>query len=156
MLAHDWFESIRDTVIRADGMRRKLHEMRESVGPKAQQMGAIGHALGWKHDAMAHVDSLVDWESELYALESRMLVEIDRATDVLYGRSGRGGLAKELTSADADCICGYYLLGMSWRQVAREMVLLEDSADEAQWCRRRAQRALEYVDRVGADVLADS
>jgi hypothetical protein len=64
-------------------------------------------------------------------------------------------VAHDRGCASADAIHGYYLQGMSWRQVSDELVRPE-SRDGPQWCRRAAERAMQHIDRVGMDFLASS
>ena len=74
----------------------------------------------------------------------------------LYGRSGHGGIAKE-RPVDADCICGYYVMGLSsWAMVASELVQPDGTAHADDWCRMRAKRALDWADTVGIRALVAS
>ena len=94
-------------------------------------------------------------KAELPRVERRLEARMERATNILYGKSGRGGLAKAKGATDADIICCHYLEGMGWAEIAKEIVRKETDYP-TQWCRQRALRAFAYMDRVGMDVLADS
>lgn len=143
MLSRDWFEFIRSSVLELDQMRRTVEELEAMVAPKAQQYGSIGHSSGnGGSDALCRLIE-VRAKCERKRMVAERLLEI--ASTVLYGPDGRGGLARELGSTDADCVMGYYLLGMTWRQVADELVRPE-SLDGPQWCKRRAYRAFEWLD----------
>lgn len=111
----------------------------------SQTLGSIGHSVK-DPDARMIYATVASARYDLLARE--VAQELERATNILYGADGRGGLAKARTSADADCICGYYLQGLTWQQVADELVRPE-SRDGAQWCKRRAYRALRWMDSSG-------
>lgn len=153
MLARDWFEEIRWQVLRLERAQAEAGVMRLKLGARGQKYEAMSH--GTASDKADGIVALVQAEIEIETASAKVAVELERATAVLYGRSGRGGLAKMRCSADADCITGYYLFGYSWRQVADEMVR-PDSRDGAQWCKRRAYRALAALDGYDMRVLADS
>lgn len=154
MSTRDWFEGIRYKVKALARMESDVEDARQRTGPRGQQFDSPG-GRGAATDASAPILSLADMEADLDRLRAETNDEIERALDVLYGTSGRGGLAQARTSTDADCICGYYLMGMSWREVADEMVKPE-SRSAKDWCRMRACRAFAYMDRVGMDWLMDS
>ena len=151
LTAQDWFSSIRADVVELDRLGRKLEELQSQAGIKGQSFDAIGHASGPK-DASARYIAAIQAELDLERHKAMLNLELEEALAVLYGYDDRGGLAKVRCSADADCICGYYLQAMTWRQVAEELVK-PDSLDGAQWCKRRAYRALETIDRLGFSYL---
>ena len=144
----DWFTGIRDRVLELPRLERRVQELREQSGVKCQRYDAVGHASG-PNGADARVIAIAETEQELERFRVALEAEMESAIALLYGRDNRGGLARAKGSACADCICGYYLQGMTWRQVADELVR-PDSRDGAQWCRRKAYRAMRYVDAVGA------
>jgi len=151
--ALEWFLRIRDETLALEAEKARIQDLRlQAEGPRGQSYGSCGHGSG-KGDPSAMLLAAMQAEHDLDIREAKHILRIELATWVLYGYDGRGGLAKTRTSADADCICGYYLLGMSWREVADEMVRPE-SKDGPQWCRRRAYRAFEFIDRYGAGRLA--
>lgn len=152
MLARDWFESVRSDVVELARMELKAELLRARTGPKAQGAGSGGRGAS---DASAPVLRLVQAEGEVERMRARVEPRVERGLAVLYGESGRGGLAKLKGSATADCICGYYLMGYSWREVAEEMVRPE-SGDARQWCKRRAYRGLDFIDEVGTWTLENS
>lgn len=152
MLARDWFEEIRWQVLRVERAQADLEAMRLTLGAHGQKYEATGH--GTVGDGVDAILAFVEAQTDLEIARIKLTAELERATDVLYGKSGRGGLAKVRCSADADCITGYYLLGYSWRQVAEEMVR-PDSRDGAQWCKRRAYRALAALDGYDLQDLAE-
>lgn len=153
MLARDWFEDIRWQVLRVARASAEIDAMRLKMGAHGQKYEAMSH--GSNGDMADAIVVLVQAETELELAKVKLVGELERATEVLYGRSGRGGLAKARCSADADCIMGYYLLGYTWKQVAEELVM-PDSRDGAQWCKRRAYRALAALDACDLRILADS
>jgi hypothetical protein len=151
LAARDWFDSIRSDVIELEKLRIRAEELQAQVGVKGQSFGAIGHASGSSDPSakqIALIQAKESYERHKVALDMRL----DEALAILYGCDNRGGLAMVRCSADADCICGYYLQAMSWRQVAEELVK-PDSKDGPQWCKRRAYRSLELMDRLGFDYM---
>ena len=155
MRARDYFEWLRADVIELAEMEDRVASMRESASsPKAQGQGpSSGGAASQSTQPIA--DRLIDEERALDVRKSHLTGELRRATNVLYGRSGRGGVAKACGTAGADAVCGYYLYGMSWPEVAEEL-LMPDSRDGAHWCRNRANAALRHIDAVGMARLSDS
>ena len=80
--------------------------------------------------------------------DARRLAEL-----ILYGRSGHGGIARE-KPVDADCIYGYYVMGMEiWVKVASELVQPSSISRADAWCRMRAKRALLWADKIGVRAL---
>ena len=153
--ARELFEAIRADVLEMAGLERSIEDIETQAGPHGQMTGSIGGSGA--HDGMRGIDRLVDsgLREELERMRAKVNPEIERATDVLYGRSGRGGVARARSTADADILCGYYLQGMSWPQVAAAHADSDKTSPNI-WCRMRAKRALEFIDRVGAPTLADS
>lgn len=147
MTCRDWFEYIRSQVLTLAYLESHMDELRAQAEPRGQQFDAAGHG-GMAKDASAAILRMVQASEQLDRLRADTNEQIERALHVLYGKSGRGGLAKAKDSATADSICGYYLMGMSWREVASELVMPE-SEDASQWCKRRAYRGLEQVDEAG-------
>lgn len=154
MSVRDWFDSIHDQVVAVAESEKTIDAMRLSIGSHGQSFGPI--SKGSVTDQCAAILSIVTIETELDVMRARLAPELDRALAVLYGASGRGGLARARDYADADCICGYYLMGMTWAEVAAEMTAVDGSADPAQWCKRRAYRALVYLESCNLDELMDS
>ena len=153
MTCRDWFEYIRSQVLALAAMESRVEELKAKAGPRGQRFDKVGHG-GAAHDASAPILSVAEAEAELDRMKVDTNAEVERALLVLYGDDGRGGLARAKGSAYADCICGYYLMGMRWREVAAE--LASDSVDGRQWCKRSAYRGFEFIDRVGMRALADS
>ena len=153
LTARDWFNRVRNSVVTLAEAERDAEEAEAATYPKGQQYGSVSH--GGSGDGSGAMIRYAMATTELDAKRAECEAMLERATDVLYGRSGRGGLAKRKGTATADCICGYYLLGMSWREVADEMVQ-PDSEDGRHWCMMRAHRAFDYMDRAGMDWLIDS
>ena len=151
MLARDWFEKIRADVLEVAKMEQRVEELRSSCGPKA---GTFGGSAVYSPSRVTVQDLLVDTEIALEMRKMSLQADLDRACAVLYGRDGRGGIARLRGSAAADAIHGYYLQGMSWPEVALELVRPE-STDGAHWCRTAAARALSYVDQFGMEYLAN-
>ena len=151
MLARDYFELVRSTVVELAEAERDAEKAEAATYPKCQQYEPMGHGGGGSGDAAMIRYAMAT--SELDAMRRKCEAMLDRASDVLYGEDGNGGLAKRKGMATADCIFGYYLLAMSWRKVADEMVRPESRSGK-DWCRMRAHRAFDYIDRVGMDWLA--
>ena len=154
MAALEWFESIQALRGQVAGLDNAIEEAYASAGPKGQQMGSIGGNGGG--DSFAGIDRIVDsgMVAERDRLKARLDHMLERATEVLYGKSGRGGLAKAKCSVDADILCCHYLQGMGWADIAREIVR-KDTSSPSHWCQMRARRACAYIDRVGMDWLVE-
>ncbi len=155
MAALEWFEAIPRLQKRVDDLQDRVASAYASAGPHGQQMGSIGG--GGKHDALAGIDSLIDTNAvvELDRAKAELEQTLEQASDVLYGRSGHGGLAKASCSADADILCCHYLQGMGWAEIAKDIVK-PDVGYPDKWCRMRAVRACRKIDRIGMDDLANS
>lgn len=150
MTAREWFEYIRYRVGHIKKMEEDLELLQSQTEPRAQTFEPMGH--GGSGDQSAPILRMVDASNELDAYKMVTNIEISKALLVLYGRHGNGGLSKARDYATAECICGHYLMGYSWREVADEMVR-PNSKDGEQWCKRRAYRGLDYIERKGLTYL---
>ena len=155
MTAREYFDGIRAQVLHVKAQERYVKALADAQGitGKASGVGDVGGGSGGVGSCAA--DREIDAEIELARMKAELNVEVARATRVLYGRSGRGGVAKTKGSAAADSVCGYYLMGMTWQQVADELVM-PDSKDGEQWCKRKAYRALDHINLVGFARLMES
>ena len=153
MGAREYFERIRDDGRDLARRRLRAQEMREQLGSHGQRYGSVGG--GGSHDATGALTHVIAYEEEIERDEVLHLIEVGQATEILYGRSGRGGLAKRRGSVDADIICCHYLQGMTYAAIAED-VARPESDSPVDWCRQRAHRALGYIDRVGVATLTDS
>ena len=145
MTSKAYFEFIRLQVLELAQARLEAECASESASGASQRLGSIGHSAKDPDSRMIYA-TVASTRYDL--LRQEVNAELAKATALLYGKHGRGGLAKARSSTDADCICGYYLQGMTWQQVADELVRPE-SRDGAQWCKRRAYRALRWMDVTG-------
>lgn len=161
MTALEFFQSIADERQRIAGVREQIAILQSRIEPHGQSFGATGHGGGGADRmfnlvlARMRLSDLQEMERRLPEMQAALDRRIEAATDVLYGRSGRGGLARAKSSVDADILCCYYLQGMGWAEIAREVVK-RDTDYPTQWCKQRAARALEFIDRTGLARLADS
>lgn len=154
MRAQDWLLGIRLHVLEVAKMELRVEELGSRALPHGQRFDRVGHGGsggGMDSTALAMVAAAQELDHERAVLAR----ETDQALAVLYGRSGRGGLASERTSADADVLCCYYLMGMGWEQTATELCG-DGERNSRQWCIMRAKRACEAIDRIGVARLADS
>ena len=149
MRAREYFESVRAEVIRLERSRSMLERLRAREGARAQTYG-ISSGLSAGGDPMDAVGSRIDMEGRMAALVARAEADIDAATEVLYGRDGRGGLAKLKGSRYSDAVCLYYVQGSTWTEAAAEMEC------SRQWCRALAAEAFSYIDRVGWAEVKDA
>lgn len=152
--ARELFERIRVQAIECAKLEERVHELTSQQGPKGQTFEAIGRESG-TDDGSAAMLRKVQVEEELERKQVALAGSVERACLVLYGKSGRGGLARLKDSATADCICGYYLMGMKWQELADEITKPE-SRDGKQWCKRKAYRGFECIDRMGTKSLCDT
>ena len=157
MAALDWFESILAEGEHIRKIKDELALLDAQIGPRSQGYEPIGHGSG-SHDAvlgMALISArLGELRQLLPLIERRHEEKLERATQVLYGRSGRGGLAKAMSTDDADMLCFHYLQGESWASIARRFE--PETSNLTVWCQRQAARACRQIDRIGAETLADS
>ena len=147
MTAREWFEYIQYRVSHIADMENDLAIMQARSEVKGQSLEpmAVGGGSG---DASSELIGVIQASQDLDAYKAQTNREIGVALLVLYGRDNRGGLAKEKDTATADCINAHYLMGMPWREVAKNFGA-PDSKDGEQWCKRRAYRGMEYIDRKG-------
>ena len=153
MAARDFFESIQRLQARIHKLESDIESAYATAGPHGQSFGSIGGGGG---DRLAGVDRVIDSDAmrELDRAKARLYELLDRATDILYGESGNGGLAKARGSDDAYVLDLHYLQGIGWARMARYYVDVGDVADPADYLRIRARHAMRYIDRVGMDELA--
>lgn len=154
MAALDWFESLARLRIRVAALQDAIDEAYAQAGPKGQQLGSIGGT--GRGDPLAGIDAMLDADAtaELDRARGRLYDRMDYATAVLYGRSGRGGLAKLTSTDDADMLCYHYLQGESWASIGRRYC--PESSNLTTWAERHAVRVCRIIDRAGMDALADS
>ena len=153
MGAREYFERLMDDGAEIESRKLRAHEMRAQLGSHSQQYGSVGGGGGY--DAARALTNVIAYEVELERDVARHKIELEEATRILYGRSGRGGLAKARNSTDADIICCHYLQLMKWPDIA-ENIVKPESASPGDWCRMRAMRAFKFIDRTGMNILADS
>ena len=157
MSALDYFESIARDRERIEKVKQDIAFLESRISSHSQGFGATHGAPDTDkvlRQALlsARIGELKD---ELPRLERMLEKKLEHASSILYGTSGRGGLAKARSTTDADILCCHYLQGMGWAEIAVQVVKPETEWP-TQWCSQRAKRALEFVDRVGMDVLVDS
>lgn len=150
MRAREYFEGIRSEVSSVARERSELELMRERTGVRAQGFGPTSRHGGGSPSAMGVVDAAVDRERELAGRERELERSLGRATELLYGADGRGGLAKLRGSRYADAICMGYLQATPWREVAEVMMC------SPRWCHELCDSAFRYIDRVGFAFVRDS
>ena len=148
----NWLEDIRTAVLEVRRLEGAAGELEAKAGPHGA-VTAGGHGT---RDHMAPVERAAELRAEADLLSVRLAPMLHAATDALYGRSGRGGVARRRGILDADILCGYYLRGMDWPEVAGELVYGSDTKHPAKWCRTRAMGAIGYMERVGIRSLTDS
>lgn len=157
MSALDFFEGILAEGERIRKMKESLALLDAQIAPHGQGFEPMGHGGGGSDRMLASAllsARLGELRLLLPDLERRHEQKLGRATDVLYGRSGRGGLAKATCTDDADMLCFHYLQGESWASIARRYEI--EDANLTRWCQRRAVKTCRLIDRIGMDALADS
>ena len=157
MAAFDWFESIRKEGERIEKIKQELALLDSRIAPHSQGFEPMGHG-GGSNDAMVGMAlvsaRLGELRQILPMLERRHEAKLERATHVLYGKSGRGGLARAASTDDADMLCYHYLQGESWASIARRYE--PETSNLTVWCKRRAQLICKEIDRIGMDALVDT
>lgn len=157
MSAFEWFESICTEGERIEKIKQNLAMLESRIAPRSQGYEPMGHG-GGSTDAMlgmALVSAKLGELRQLLPLAERKHEDrIEYATQVLYGKSGRGGVAKALGTDDADMLCYHYLQGESWASIGRRFE--PDASNLTVWCQRKAKQVCKQIDRIGMDALADS
>ena len=157
MAALDWFESILNEGERIERIKQNLAMLESRIAPRCQGYEPMGHG-GGSTDAMLGMALVSAKLGELRRLlplvERKHEDRIEYATQVLYGKSGRGGVAKALGTDDADMLRFHYLQGESWASIGRRFE--PDASNLTVWCQRKAKQVCKQIDRIGMDALADS
>ena len=155
MAALEFFESIASLRRRVASLENQIESAYALAGPHGQRLGSIGGG-GSGHDALAGVDAILDDGSvqELDKMRAKLEKRMDYATEILYGESGNGGIAKATCTDDADMLCFHYLQGESWASIARRYNPL--SSNLSLWCKRHAAKVCREIDKLGMRNLADS
>lgn len=157
MAAIDWFEGILAEGERIERIKQNLALLDSSISPHGQGFEPTGHGGGNSDRMLAHAilsAKLGELKAQLPELERKHEAKLERATDVLYGKSGRGGIAKVMGTDDADMLCFHYCQGESWASIARRFE--PETSNLTVWCQRRAKLVCRTIDRIGMDALADS
>lgn len=142
MRAKEYFEGIRDEVVKTEQARDMLERLKAKEGVKAQSyQGGSWH--GDVSDPMDGVSRRIDFEGRLSQRIKDAEEAIDEALIVLYGADGRGGLSKLKGTRYADAICMAYLQAQEWAEIADIMRCSQ------QWCRELCNAGFSYIDRVG-------
>lgn len=151
----EWFERIEDLRVKVDELRNQVESAYAAAGPHGQQIGSIGGG-GGKHDALQGIDAIIDSGTavRLDVMKAELDEMLEIATDVLYGKSGRGGVAKAIGTDEADMLCYHYLQGEAWASIAKRYDA--ESSNLTMWCKCRARWTCRRIDRIGMDVLIDS
>lgn len=154
MAALEWFESIARLRKRLEKLEDAIESAYAAAGPHGQQIGSVGG--GGRGDSLAGIDSIVDTDAvtERDKCKAELNAMLEQATDVLYGKSGRGGLAKVTCTDDADMLCFHYLQGESWASIGRRFD--PDTKNLTVWCKRKAKVACRKIDQIGMDALAET
>ena len=157
MGALDFFEGILTEGERIRRISEQLALLDSRISPHGQGFEPMGHGGGGSDRMLAHAilsDKLGELRAQLPELERKHEAKLERATDVLYGKSGRGGLAKATCTDDAVMLLFHYCPGESWASIARRYEI--EDANLTRWCQRRAVKVCRVIDRIGMDALAES
>lgn len=157
MAALEWFESILAEGERIRKIKQDLAMLESRLAPRSQGYEPMGHG-GGSSDAMLGMAMMSARLGELRrllpGLERKHEAKLEYATQVLYGRSGRGGVAKAVGTDEADMLCFHYLQGESWASIGRRFE--PDASNLTVWCQRKAKQVCKQIDHIGMDALADS
>lgn len=157
MAALDWFESICTEGERIKKIKQNLAMLESRIAPRSQGYEPMGHG-GGSSDAMLGMAMMSARLGELRrllpGLERKHEAKLEYATQVLYGKSGRGGVAKAIGTDEADMLRFHYLQGESWASIGRRFE--PDASNLTVWCQRKAKQVCKQIDRIGMDALADS
>ena len=141
--ASELFEELGYQLARARALERRSREMQESRSASATNWNAIANGGGRGSASSFWLDSAIDMEDEAKRIRREAGPYIELAHELLYGENGLSRLKGE---TDAAIVERHYLHGEGWKEIASELASPQSKAP-SQWCRRRACRALEFVDR---------
>lgn len=157
MSAFEWFESVRREGERIARVKEELAMLDSRLSPRSQGFEPMGHG-GGSNDAMVGMAlvsaRLGELRRMLPLLERRHEANVQRATHVLYGRSGHGGLARATSTDDADVLRYHYLQGEGWASITRRFDV--ESTNLSVWSKCRARKACRDIDRIGMDALMET
>ena len=94
-----WLGELRHEVLELAKLEQKAEELEDRAGPRG--MGMAVASGGGRVELMTPVDHATQIRQELEVRTARLTLRLEFATNVLYGRSGRGGLAKVRSYTDA-------------------------------------------------------
>lgn len=147
MTARELFEDARQA-----SFELHRHDLRyNAMERRALSLGGASDskvASGSIRDGMAPVASMVDYEAMMARRTAEWCAAVDRAVRVLYGSDWDHGLARELGLGYAEVLDCIYIQRESIRSTA---LRLHYSRRTVAYMRNRALR---FVDAVGADSLA--
>ena len=147
MTARELFEDARQA-----SFELHRHDLRyNAMERRALSLGGASDskvASGSIRDGMAPVASMVDYEAMMARRVAEWCAAVDRAVRVLYGSDWDHGLARELGLGYAEVLDCIYIQRESIRSTA---LRLHYSRRTVAYMRNRALR---FVDAVGADSLA--
>lgn len=142
MKAKEYFEGIRAEVVKTDKARDMLERMKAKEGAKAQSY-TEGRGSGEVSDWSLSVLQRIEFENRLHNRINEAQCMIDEACELLYGKDGRGGLAKLKGTRYADAICMGYLQAQPWNEIAEIM------QGSVRWCHTLCDVGFAYIDDVG-------
>ena len=142
MKAKEYFEGIRAEVVETERAREMLERMKAQEGAKAQSYQEGGGSHG-DSDPMESIVRRIDFEGRLQKRIDDAEEAIDEACEVLYGKDGRGGLAKLKGTRYADAICMAYCQAEPWSEIAEVMQCSQS------WAHELCYAGFVYIDRVG-------
>ena len=152
MLAREYFEGIRAEVLAVAREQERLDRMRRDglsiTSPRCDCAGG-SHGAG-ASSPMDRVDAMIDAERRLRRRRSALVAEISDACKVLYGKSGRGGLARVMGTYYADVVYLVYTQGLDWPAAAAELQF------SATWCRELSALAFARMDEFGFATLKET
>ena len=157
MSALDYFEGIARDRERLEKVKQDIAFLESRISAHSQGFGATAHGTSDTDKVMRQAlmsARIGELKAELPRLERMLERRLERASSILYGTSGRGGLAKATSSDDADILCFHYLQGESWASIARRYE--PETTNLTVWCQCQARRACRVIDRIGVEVLIDS
>lgn len=141
MLAREYFEQIRETIVEIERSKEMLARLLATEGAKAQRYAPSVNS--GNSDAMDKINRRIEFEQRLQHRVDEAAAMLDEATALLYGYDGRGGLAKLKGNRYADVLCMAYLQAMPWREVAEVMRC------SVAWCHELSNAGFACIDDVG-------
>ena len=138
----DFFEWVRNDVMEARQIEQRIEALRLSSGAgRTVTSDAIPSCSTTPRAGNHLIERVAEGDAKLTNIRLKLRPRLKLASALLYGEHGGGGIAKLRGRLDADLVGAYYIDGMTWADVAKELGPPNSKAPKT-WARLRARNAL--------------